>query len=527
MKEDILVDSGRSEKELILIAFTSLYLVFPTIFFAYGWLKYPYNVITIFGIGIFFVFAIREIYQRLKSFRNNWSVQSTFILPFVIIAIWLSLSGIGGLGFQNGDYDLKNTLLRSLIIEKWPLSMIVEGVSMKVVYHLAYYLPAAAIGKLFGWIESNAFMFLWSFLGVMLAFFWFVNISRIVVKKNSSSLFYLTIIFCLAGGLDFVGAYFVKDMPFSLIKHIDNWAWHVQYSSQTTLMYWVPQHSIPAWLLTGMVVSTINKAQSIKYIGISVAASILWSPFAIVGIFPYLIVLGFMYLLPENRKFIFNRNSLIINAIAIWMGSIFLLYIASNNFSFPMEFIWNDIQNTRILVLTLLQFWFLEFGFLVFLIFAYNFVAQQKHTKEVKSVFQKSGDFWMFFSSNQKQHSLFLLSIMILFVLPFFKMGIYNDLVMRSSIPALFIFWSVISKILVERNRGAGVKLKFLYTLISITVFVGFLSSFAEMARSIEFYQFGPPDFYSVREIGAENNVATVMQRAGRDDTFFYHYLGK
>ena len=515
----------------LLYALTSFYLVFPTLFFAYGWLIWPFNVITVSVIVFFIIVTIKDIYKISLFLKKNWVPYNSIskiigrVTPaFLVIVTWLAFSGIGGLGFQNGDYDLKNTLLRSLIIQKWPLSMVLEGSSTKVVYPLNYYLPAAIVGKMFGWIEANAFMFVWSLAGIVLAFIWFAVISQISFKQNNTSqLLHLVLIFCLAGGLDYIGAYIIKDIPFSLTRHIDNWAWHIQYSSNSTLVYWVPHHAIPAWLLTGMIVASIYKEHDLKYLGIAITASILWSPFTILGIFPYLMLLIIKYLSPKNRKYIFNSRSFVTNIIALWTGGIYLLYIASNNFSFPVTFIWNDIRNKELLISTLLQFWLLEFGFIAFLAISYfKFMKHQGENKKTSTKRQEYKDV-----SPSLYFGIYAFSILILILLPFLKMGIYNDIVMRSSIPALFIFWAFISKILIERKRNTEIKFDVLYSIILVTVFVGFFSSFAEIARSVEFYRFGPPNFHDIREIGTENNLETVQQRAGRDDSFFYRYIGK
>ncbi len=526
MKKNNYINTGEKNAYQLLYALTSLYLVFPTLFFAYGWLRWPINAITISLIIFFIIIVLKDVYQILLYLQKNWlpynPISKTLAWitpPFLVLIVWLTFSGVGGLGFQNGDYDLKNVLLRSLIIQKWPLSMVVEGHQVKLVYYLNYYLPAAVVGKLLGWLEANAFMFIWSLVGVVLAFIWFVIISQISLKpKKVSRLLYLALIFCLAGGLDYIGAYIIKDMPFSLTRHIDNWAWHMQYSSNSTLIYWVPQHAIPAWLLTGMVVTSIYKMHDIKYLGVAIAASVLWSPFALLGIFPYTILLGIRYFSPKNSHYILNLESFIMIIVAFWTGGIWILYIASNKFSFPMTFIWNDIKDSQILLITLLQFWFLEFGFLAFLSIGYFTLNFDKH-QEKKKIFNPP--FPLYFN-------VYAVSILILVFLPFLKMGIYNDIVMRSSIPALFIFWAVISKILIDRpKRGKQYKFNALYTVILVTVLVGFFSSFVEITRSVENYQFGPPFFYDIRELGNENNTTAVMQRVGKDDTFFYHYLAK
>jgi len=526
----------------LLTAITALYLVFPTLFFAYGWLRWPINLITILLIVLFFIYVTKDIYQTARYLWENqreyiytrktigWVIATT-----LVIITWVSFSGIGGLGYQNDDYRAKNALLNDLINQKFPLNAVISGVTTKIVYYYNYYLPAVAVGKIFGWIAANFLMIIWSFVGIVIAFAWFLIISKVSLKEKVFRLFPLALVFCLAGGLDFVGAYILKDLPFSWSRHIEFWVEYYQYSSNTTLVYWVPQHAIPAWLLTGMIATSLYKTQNIKYIGISVAASILWSPFAVVGIFPYLLILFFFYMAsPENRKLIFNPVTFVFNSLAFWTGGIYLLYIASNKFSFPITYMWEVIENKRQLTTTLLKFWFVEFGLLAFLVVGYfmvRFFAYlfENNTHKV-SLWKKWFDAMdKNFNIKFPQFGLFILSVLILIILPFFKMGIFNDLVMRGSIPALFIFWAIVSKIILDSNIQKQFRLKFDfgYFLILATLIMGFLTAYSEIVRSAENYKFGPPSSDSISALGNEDRLELVKQRAGKDDSFFYRYFGK
>jgi len=526
----------------LLRATTAFYLVFPTLFFAYGWLKWPFNFITVLLIMFFLVYTTKDIYITVKYLWENqreyiytrktigWVIATT-----LTIITWLSFSGIGGIGYQNDDYRAKNALFNDLINQSFPLTATFSGVTTKIVYYYNYYLPSVAMGKIFGWKIANFSIFLWSLVGIMLAFAWFLTISQVSLRKKTYKLFPLALIFCLAGGLDFIGAYIFKDLSFSWSRHIEFWVEYYQYSSNTTLVYWAPQHAIPAWLLTGMVVTSIYKTQNLKYIAMSIAASILWSPFAIIGIFPYLIVLLFSYILSSQKRFfIFNSVSNTFNIIALWTGGLYLLYIESNSFSFPITVMWKVIENKRHFVATLLKFWFVEFGLLTFFVATYLlihfFVYMSKNKKDSVSLWQN----WLEalnknFNIGSRQFGVFILSLAILIALPFFKMGIFNDLVMRGSISALFVFWAIISKIILDTNIRpySQLRLDIGYFFILVTLIIGFLTGYSEIVRSVENYKFGPPSSASVSSLGNEDRLELVNQRAGKDNTFFYRYIGK
>ena len=172
--------------------------------------------------------------------------------------LWLSLSGAGGVGYQNADYRASNAILKDLTTQPWPLRLTLDSTVTPVIYYVGYYLPAAAAGKLAGWYVANAVLFLWTAVGVFLAFAWFL---RLAGGRRASS-WITALIFSFAGGLDAVGFYLLTPKPFDLDSHVDTWAGYFQYSSNTTLLYWVPQHAIAAWLITGLVLNAARHPAS-------------------------------------------------------------------------------------------------------------------------------------------------------------------------------------------------------------------------------------------------------------------------
>ena len=66
-------------------------------------------------------------------------------------------------------------------------------------YYVAYYLPAALVGKIAGWTAANVVLFTWSAAGAALAFLWLVVLSEAPVWRCLA-------IFVLFSGLDLVGA---------------------------------------------------------------------------------------------------------------------------------------------------------------------------------------------------------------------------------------------------------------------------------------------------------------------------------
>jgi len=479
----------------------------------------------------FHTYPSHHIFHKIKK-RQIVSRDSIkgIVLIFLLLGIWLVFSGAGGIGFQNSDYKASNALLNDLITQDWPLVANSGGIQVPVVYYVAYYLPSAVIGKAFGWVCANIFLFTWTFVGIMLAFAWFWNLSRTEFKNRAIKAgILLTGIFCLAGGLDYIGCLFGRHF-FTPIAHIESWAHYFEYSSNTTLIYWVPQHTIATWLVVGMIVDALYHKHNLNYLGMVVTAGVIYSPFGILGTAPYLLLILFVYLRPQNRMFLWNWQSIVFNTLSIGVAAIYLLYLGSNQFKFPIGFIWQFSENNVDLAVHLLTFWCLEFallGSLILLLIVLGVLFSHS------TAFFRRGDHkWIVllaqeFNITPMQLCLFLFSLSVLVILPLFKMGINNDLVMRASIPSLFIFWAFIAKVVADISLRIRMKFKLLYMLISIILTIGFFTSFNEIARSAIRYQFGPPVLSNTLTTINANETEIVLQRIGSEDSLFYRYFGK
>ncbi|MBN1303608.1 MAG: hypothetical protein JXA13_04170 [Anaerolineales bacterium] len=509
------------EKRIPILSTLSLvYLLIPILLYAFGWLREPFAWITTVLVVVVMTFAGRDLLAAWKDRRERsgkeWYSSFKPILPAgVVVLAWVFLSGTGGFGLQNGDYHASNALFKALIDTPWPLQAVVDHQMYKIVYYVAYYLPAAAVGKLLGWGAANVFIFLWTVIGIFLSFSWFWKVSA--VKKDWKQLLALAVLFCLASGMDWYGYYILHHNPFELGKHIERWTtFYLQYTSQTALLFWVPQHTIAAWLITGLTIDSLHCPQQFKYLGMAIAASMLWSPFGVVGVALYLLIVGMILLVRKAWQALFNPQSLVFNLFSIWLAFVNMLYLSSNEYEFPNDWMWNVIDDKAELIGEWLAFWLLEFGLLVMVVLV------------LMLVLKKTGKFVQPQAGSGAPLYLFFAAIVILIVLPTYKMGYNNDFVMRVSIPSTFIMWAVVGRLVLSVEFNAWPKAALvLWAVILVIVMSGWVTSLSEIGRSVARYHFGPPDISKVVTIETANKPHTVQQRLGTEDTFFYQNIGK
>jgi hypothetical protein len=112
--------------------------------------------------------------------RADDAVRSTITLPvagFIVLVVigWVSLSGAGGIGYQNlPDWNNKNVLLNDLLAKPWP---VFYGADTVLNYYFALYLPPSLIGKLAGWDAAQWAMYAYVLIGLLLTMLWLYSYS--------------------------------------------------------------------------------------------------------------------------------------------------------------------------------------------------------------------------------------------------------------------------------------------------------------------------------------------------------------
>jgi hypothetical protein len=395
---------------------TSAYLALPILIFLGGWLKLwlalPIGGLVIVGL----LSVVRQFRPGSEMVPVRWK---TVAFALLAAGLLLSLSGVGGLGPQRFDWVKHNIILHELVTQPWPV--IFEG-ELALVYYIAYYLPAALVGKTLGWLAANLALALWTWFGLGLAISWFVQLTH---NKWLSVL-----IFLIFSGLDVIGFVLMEVLlpvlavpeTFQLFPlfELDVWALAWQLISNIALLTWVPQHALAGWLLSLLFLAwyqTPQRSASSPFV-LLLALSLLWSPLVTIGLLP------FFYF--EARAFKLDQFTNVSTVGGIILALIVVLYFQTKLElgpewpSIPIEPRLQGLTPGLLAVgLGLLTVFFV----LEYLIFVPIFFKGLDH------------------SSRQ----FFILVSIFLFGLLFLRVGLVNDLQMRASIPGLLVlavfFW--------------------------------------------------------------------------------------
>lgn len=452
-----------------MITISYLYLALPTAMFLFGWLKTPYAIIMVISLMLSIYVAIQdfekvEFFKDYYPFIRNSGVKAFMIV--IVVLVWVGFSGIGSFAFQNSDFTLRNAVFRDLISFHWPVIysypnqegfIPYSGHEGALVYYLSYWLPAALVGKFFGWQIANVALYFWTVIGVLLTLYLFFR-----YEKKSPII--LTFILIFWSGLDIVGNLLKGHIP-AFGEHIEWWAGLFQYSSNTTTLYWVFNQTIPVWLIIMLMMNQKNT----KSILFTYALAFPFAPFPCIGLAPF--ILSYVFLGPmshgdiprshklklivfSNLKHTITLRNLVVAPLII---IVFFLYYTSNQGNLGSSGLssWSGENGNTKALLRYFAFILIEFGLYSLLILKY---------------FRRNP--WL------------IIAIISLILIPIYHAGVSNDFVMRTSIPALIILMIYVSTFLLHEVKTSISKRVKIFLVIGLLL--GAITPVQEIIRSVE-----------------------------------------
>lgn len=489
---------------------TVMYLSFPVGLFFLGWLRIPLAV----GLILLFAFAL---YLSLKSL---WQLQETrevhddssislsrlllCLLPGIVL---IMISGAGGWGFQDSDWLKHNAILHDVMSNSWPVMYNTAVGPVMLVYYIAYYLPAAYVGKVFGWQIANHVLFLSTLIGVLLSILW-------VLLLTQAKPLLCGAVFVIFSGMDILGNIIVNASKWD---HIEAWSGIGQYSSNVALLFWVPQQAIPGWLITALLLYCAwNNRLHHSWI-FYIALSCLWAPFITIGLIP--LSVGILLLNYFKSRYSIRDMASWINIAGIVFGVVFVLYFLARFHSHPLlPYISGLSQSDFMVNIHQDNFFVIYLLFITLEFFLLSGILLYTHFK--KKILSDD-EMW-----------LLVLVTSILLILPFFKYGHFNDLVMRASIPSLFVLLILTIKTI----QRLGYKV-FTTVVIFWLLFIGSLTVTIELRRHIDviFYRrhlVVIPEQKKVLNLFQLQHYIYrqfnfIGQYVGSVDSFFGRYLAK
>ena len=439
------------------------YVILPLIIFFFGWLNTTTLLIALTSLFL----IIKFIFKNIK--KTELEIDNKLILMTIILcALWSYFSGIGGFIHQSTDWHMRNAIFRDLINYSYP---VIYDNGSALVYYFSTFLPSTIIGKISLFLGSteqqsffiaNIFNFLYCTLGLILITLEIYVYTK--AKKNSK--IWILFIFILFSGMDIL---LVPSKYMIEFLHIDR-HYHLQYSSNSTLLFWVYNQAIIPWLITILFLRNYKRVENFGFYGTLLFFN---SPLPFVGLAIYLGIIGITDFikrintkhLTKYLKKIFSIQNIL--SIFIVLPITYLFY--SSNETAGADKL-NFIYHKGTLIFCLM-FIFLEAG-------AYLLLIKDKF----------------------KNNIIYIITLLSLISFPFLQIGTQPDLCMRASICGLFTLMLLVIKFLNDKNIEKSRK-----CFIIICLCIGAVTPYYEIYRGI-YYTFVNPQIIVKDEIQTLNN---------------------
>jgi hypothetical protein len=427
------------------------YLTLPLLLFIAGWLQ-PWVAIPLLAcVGLSLVPLIAALPAAKGPIESLKREQ--ILIAVGVATVWTVFGGTGHFLFANADWHVRDAVLHDLVVSPWPVGYGSLGAKESLLRApVAYFLPAALIGKFTSLSVAHFAMAAWTAFGASL----FLMQVFSLLPRRIGVMFAAAAIIVLFSGLDIVGLLVNYGPRFrenwNIALHLEWWANNYQYSSMTTQLFWVPNHALGGWLTIGLLSRGRVGTKFDAILPIVVVAAALWSPLTAVGMVPFVLLKAFSDMRAEHSWKLLNPGAWGPAAI---VGVVIAGYLTLDPGSIPKG--WSvDAGRTGFLAETSmkLQFFLIEAGLIGIALLSL------RRSREV------------------------LLALAILAILPFAYFGPGNDLVMRASIPSLVVLAITCCLVLLgggqESTKTLGKRL-----VLTTLLLVGAVTAVQEFARAI------------------------------------------
>lgn len=370
------------------------YLALPILLFCF-WFTPPVAgvLLSLAGYGTYRVLWRSD--ARPSGIPARW-----LIAAFALSLGWVAIAGVGHFFYANADWVMRDAVLHDLSIASWPTRYTAPDSSSFVLRApIGYFLPAGAFGRMAGPEVADVALYLWTVLG------WGLMLAAALRLFNTRGQRVLCLLVLVGfGGMDLLGHLWAHRAAPPIGGHIEWWARVIQYSSNTTLLFWAPNHALPAWLGAILILHHWRQPALALVTPVLAASIPLWSPLAAIGLFPF-----FLFGLAWRRDFkllVSPHSCLPFLPVALAV----VLYLGMDAASVRHNWQFENFPSTTSFAYYLVLFCLLEFGFLGLVLARLGPLDPPLRV-----------------------------ALVMLCLLPLYSFGPGNDLAMRSSIPALTV----------------------------------------------------------------------------------------
>ena len=457
-----------------LVVATVLYLAAPVAVFFAGWLRSPWREAALAGLA----WASWATVRGLGGAGGGGGIDGRrrrvlgFLGGTALLALVVSLLGAGGAGIPTWDWQKHNAVLADLVAQGWPVAYRLDPPAgdLALVYYVAYYLPAALVGRAAGWAAAHAALFAWTVLGVVLAWRWLTRLGRAPAAVALAVVVLFTG-FELAGAL--LGSTRLGPQPWWQQFDLEWWQGRFVYPGNVTLIAYAPHQALGGWLATALCLEALRRGRRRFPFAAPGALCLLWSPFCALGLaaLAALVPLAGGTAGAGRRLARWGRGQLSLASLAAVVGVALpvVLYFAARlpPPALPADLLPPDWARRHAALAFLPaalgisrflaewgRFLAVELLPLVAALFAVGWLARRRRP-----------------GAGRFDRRLLVAATLLLVALPAIGYGFYGDFAMRAAIPPLFALQVVVARALGRRAAPAAARAALAVLLLVAALF--------------------------------------------------------
>ncbi len=274
---------GSAAPDRLSLAATA-YLLLPGLLFLAGWAEA--------WVGLLAGAAGAGALLLAPGWRRCWPLGAGgTLLCLALGLLWAAPTGTHHLVYSTADWQVRDAVLRDLSAGPWPVVYDSGGGGGRWLLRapLGFFLPAGLVGRLAGFGAAQAALAAWAALGLGLVLALLATLARALAQERPWRAFALVAgVFAGFHGLDILPNIWLDWVwgtgPLaSWGRGGEWWARLFQYAGHATALLWAPNHAVPAWLVSLLVVRHWRWPGFERAAALPLAAGAFWSPVGVAG----------------------------------------------------------------------------------------------------------------------------------------------------------------------------------------------------------------------------------------------------
>lgn len=458
----------------LIIGIALAYFYIPCYMFVLTWTKPVIAALAVAMMTISIVGVMKGLIEHDRKAELNVVVLLVILLLAFAVGF---LSGWAGYGHQTEDWPKHNAIMRDLLERGWPVVYNNGGETALLTYYIGQYIFPCGIGKIlhFSFEQTLILNWLWASVGLALVFTVFICATKATSAKKQ---LWCILMVLLAGGLmslqQSVGSVlYPNDITIGLPGWQDYFLTYGRYMLQFRTNFisirWAYGQTLVPWMIVLLLYILKDR---VKYYVPLVLPAILFGTFT-----SFSIILIAIFFWAEECFFKKSQDKILKNTFS-WMNCVSMASLGAILFVYYLGYVIQtkpagegfSIQN----------FAGRDIGiYLIFVLGSFGLYAIVALKENIKNI-----AFWA--------------CVVIMSVLPFFKFGVANDLLMGACIAPSMLLYALLTKWLFDKDTS-----QFRKGILVTLLLIGFIKPSLEIYTCVSQYdysQYNPADYFVTME---------------------------